>query len=136
MAIAVWPSAAGCFYQQGSPLPADFGACASPAGSAAPGPTWYRDVEPIVIAKCQGCHTDGGIAPFPLGGYEEVTALRGTIRDAVATRTMPPLQPDPCCSTSAPRGRRPGTRCPMTRGCFTPASCWSGRVDRLARFVN
>ena len=43
---------AGCFYNEASPLPDDFGVCTAPpddtAGVAAP--TWYRDVEAIVVA--------------------------------------------------------------------------------------
>jgi hypothetical protein len=91
---------AGCFYEEASPLPDEFGICAEPpddtAGVAAP--TWYRDVEPIVVAKCQGCHTDGGIAPFSLASYGEVVALAPMIRDAVGDRRMPPWQPDACCN--------------------------------------
>ena len=89
----------GCFYDEEMPLPADFGACPLPdetAGVAAP--TWYRDVQPILVAKCQGCHTDGGLAPFALDTLARVSARRGSIHDAVFTRTMPPWQPDPCCT--------------------------------------
>jgi len=91
---------AGCFYDAESPLPEDFGRCTAPdeeTGVAAP--TWYRDVEPIIVAKCQGCHVDGGVAPFALAGYPQVAALRGSIHDAVESRRMPPWQPDPCCAT-------------------------------------
>ena len=34
------------------------------AGSV--GPTYYRDVAPILDAKCASCHRIGGIAPFAL----------------------------------------------------------------------
>jgi hypothetical protein len=92
----------GCFYDEGMPLPADFGSCPLPNDTAAPvgvaEPTWYRDVQPIIVAKCQGCHTEGGLAPFPLDTLNRVSARRGSIHEAVATRTMPPWQPDPCCT--------------------------------------
>lgn len=91
--------AGACFYSEALPLPEDFGQCTAPdelTGVAEP--TWYRDVEPIVKAKCQGCHTDGGIAPFALAGYSQVASLRGILHDAVASRRMPPWQPDPCCT--------------------------------------
>src|SRR5687768_16690640 len=91
---------AGCFYDEAGPLPDDFGTCTIPdEDRAVTDPTWYRDVEPIVIAKCQGCHTEGGIAPFALSGLSQFSALRGVIRDAIDSRLMPPWQPDACCST-------------------------------------
>jgi hypothetical protein len=100
--LAVMTLVAGCFYEEASPLPADFGACTvADEDRAVPEPTWYRDVEPIVIAKCQGCHTEGGIAPFALAGHGQVSGLREIIRDAIETRRMPPWQPDPCCTEYA-----------------------------------
>jgi hypothetical protein len=93
---------AGCFYDESSPLPSDFGACPAPQGPAAPAsaavPTWYADVEPIVVAKCEGCHTSGGIGPFALSSYSQVAAVHEQVRDAVMARRMPPWQPDACCN--------------------------------------
>ncbi len=89
----------GCFYTQDSQLSTQFGVCTVPdedTGVAAP--TWYRDVEPIVVKKCGGCHVDGGIGPFPLQGFSQFSSLRGVIHDAVATKRMPPWQPDECCN--------------------------------------
>lgn len=96
-------ASAGCFYEEASPLPEDFGRCEAPAAPApAPGgaaePTWYRDVEPIVAAKCQGCHAAGGIAPFALEDYAKVASMRELVREAVESRRMPPWQPAPCCN--------------------------------------
>ena len=89
----------GCFYTEDSPLPSEFGVCTSPdEDTGVASPTWYRDVEPIVVAKCQGCHVEGGIAPFPLQGYAQFSSLRGVIHDAVAEKRMPPWQPDECCN--------------------------------------
>ena len=89
----------GCFYDEASPLPDDFATCAAadPAAGVAD-PTWYRDVEPIVIAKCQGCHVEGGLGPFALAGYSQVVTLHGLVRAAIDARTMPPWQPDACCN--------------------------------------
>jgi hypothetical protein len=92
---------AGCFYEEASPLPADFGACAGPPPGETGGvadPTWYRDVEPIFVAKCQGCHVLGGIAPFPLEDPAQIAGVRESVRDAIETRRMPPWQPAPCCN--------------------------------------
>jgi hypothetical protein len=89
----------GCFYDETSPLPESFGTCsvASTATGVAD-PTWYRDLEPLVIAKCQGCHTEGGIAPFALTSYSQLAAVRGIVRDSIDSRRMPPWQPDACCN--------------------------------------
>ena len=90
----------GCFYEEASPLPEDFGRCEGPevAGGGVADPTWYRDVELIVAAKCQGCHVDEGIAPFALEDAAKVAAMRGLVHDAVESRRMPPWQPDACCN--------------------------------------
>jgi hypothetical protein len=91
---------AGCFYDETSPLPEGFGTCTIPdEDRAVTDPTWYRDVEPIVVAKCQGCHTESGIAPFALTGLAQISALREIVRDAIDSRRMPPWQPDACCTT-------------------------------------
>lgn len=57
-------------------------------------PTFYRDVAPIVRDRCTSCHRVDGPAPFPLFSYDDV-ARRGTqIRQVIATRYMPPWQPE------------------------------------------
>src|ERR1044072_6793619 len=88
-----------CFYTEDSPLPEQFGVCTTPdEDTGIADPTWYRDIEPLVTTKCQGCHTDGGIAPFSLQGYSQFSSLRGVIHDAVVDKRMPPWQPDDCCN--------------------------------------
>ncbi len=67
------------------------------AGPSESGPTYVRDIQPLVAAKCANCHTDGGIAPFALETYEQVSALKGAIAASVTARTMPPwLAADGC----------------------------------------
>src|SRR5262245_34538503 len=84
-------------------------ALAGCSGSDAPGtsngePTYVRDIQPLVAAKCVGCHTDGGIGPFPLETYEQVSAVAGPVAAAVAARTMPPwLAGDGCADYVADR---------------------------------
>jgi len=53
-------------------------------------PTFHRDVEPIVQAHCQSCHTEGGLAPFPLVTYAEVSDKAELVAIKTANRTMPP----------------------------------------------
>lgn len=61
------------------------------AACGEPDPTWHSDVAPLVDAYCADCHTSGGIAPFALDDFETTASLAPAIRDAVATRTMPPF---------------------------------------------
>jgi hypothetical protein len=48
--------------------------------------------------KCMSCHREGGNAPMPLTTFEQVSALKTVVRDAVETRRMPPWPPAPCCA--------------------------------------
>ena len=52
--------------------------------------TYYRDAKPIIDVKCKGCHVDGGIGPFPLTSYDEVTAQLALIEFDVERGIMPP----------------------------------------------
>ena len=36
-------------------------------------PTFHKDVQPIVQRSCGNCHVQGGIAPFALQTYQDVT---------------------------------------------------------------
>src|SRR5689334_11679297 len=42
--------------------------------AAATGPTFHKDVEPILQRVCQNCHVTGGIAPFTLLTYDDARA--------------------------------------------------------------
>jgi hypothetical protein len=53
-------------------------------------PTFAEDVAPILAANCWSCHVAGGIAPFPMQDYDEVSALAPAIVAAVESRAMPP----------------------------------------------
>jgi mono/diheme cytochrome c family protein len=74
------------------------GCAAGDEPGAGDGPTWARDVQPLVAAKCATCHTEGGIAPFPLQTYEQVKAMKGAVASAVTARTMPPWMASPDCT--------------------------------------
>lgn len=60
------------------------------AACGRPTPTWEKDLKPLVEARCAGCHTTGGIAPFELLSYEQVKALKDDVKSAVVSRQMPP----------------------------------------------
>jgi len=70
--------------------------------SAAPAiPTFSRDVLPIVQAKCQDCHREGGrdlggmVAPMALTSYAEIQPWAAAIRTAVESDRMPPWHAAP-----------------------------------------
>jgi hypothetical protein len=56
--------------------------------------TWSDNVASIVYDKCSSCHHPGGIAPFSLMSYSEVSPMATAIYDAIATNDMPPWPPD------------------------------------------
>jgi hypothetical protein len=62
-----------------------------------PPPTFYRDILPILQSRCQNCHRKGEMAPMPLETYREVKPFAAAIRNATASRAMPPWFADPCC---------------------------------------
>lgn len=58
-------------------------------------PTFYKDVLPILQAKCQGCHRPGEAAPMSFLTYEQTRPFSAAIRQAVVTKKMPPWGADP-----------------------------------------
>jgi hypothetical protein len=55
-----------------------------------PAPTFTRDVAPIVQERCLGCHRDGGVGPFPLATYEDVSRRASMVRATIEDGSMPP----------------------------------------------
>jgi hypothetical protein len=70
-------------------------ACSS---DPANGPTYYGTVKALVERKCNGCHGEGGIAPYPLASYDDLVQHQEAIRTMVSTRQMPPWPPDDGCN--------------------------------------
>lgn len=60
--------------------------CAAPKSKL----TYYQDVEPILMERCQNCHRSGEIGPMPLMTYAEVRPWAKAIKASVASRKMPP----------------------------------------------
>src|ERR1700733_2725128 len=65
------------------------------AVSAAAAPTFTKDIAPIFYKNCVSCHRPGEIAPMSLIDYQSVRPWAKAIREAVATRKMPPWFADP-----------------------------------------
>jgi len=53
----------------------------------------YADVAPIFADKCAGCHTVGGVAPFPLTSARDARSWAPLIVAATRARLMPPWPP-------------------------------------------
>ncbi len=66
---------------------------ALPAWAA--GPTFTKDVAPILYARCAGCHHANDIAPMSLITYQQARPWAKAMREAVVSRKMPPWQADP-----------------------------------------
>lgn len=60
---------------------------------------YYRDIEPIIMTNCVSCHKAGGLGPFSLRSYEEVSAKGNFIAHVTKTKYMPPWQADPAFQT-------------------------------------
>ncbi|MEW5853566.1 MAG: monooxygenase [Myxococcota bacterium] len=60
--------------------------------------TYHHHVRPILESRCVGCHTAGGIGPFPLTTFEETWHVRDLILHSVVRRTMPPWPPAQGCT--------------------------------------
>jgi mono/diheme cytochrome c family protein len=52
--------------------------------------TYTRDVAPIILQHCAGCHRPGEVAPFPLLTYRDVQKRAKFIAAVVEKRYMPP----------------------------------------------
>jgi hypothetical protein len=74
-------------------LAAILGAVLVHRGGAAGGPTYYRDVSPILDTKCASCHRLGGIAPFALTTAADAKAHAAGIVQMTKVGLMPPWMP-------------------------------------------
>jgi hypothetical protein len=52
--------------------------------------TYYRDVLPILQARCQECHRPGEVGPFSLMTYKQAVTWAEDIKDYTANKKMPP----------------------------------------------
>src|SRR5215469_9413599 len=65
------------------------------AAIAAPAPTFYKDVLPLLQERCQECHRTGEIGPMPLLTYQQVRPWAAAIKESVRLKKMPPWFADP-----------------------------------------
>jgi hypothetical protein len=57
--------------------------------------TFHKNVEPVLQARCQGCHRPGEAAPMSLLTYQDARPWAKAIKQAVMLRKMPPWFADP-----------------------------------------
>jgi hypothetical protein len=57
--------------------------------------TFYRDVLPVLQARCQSCHRPDEIGPMPLLTYAQTRPWAKAIKEAVLSKRMPPWFADP-----------------------------------------
>ena len=56
--------------------------------------TWSNQIVRLFQRRCQECHREGEIAPFPLLTYEDVVGWEAMIREVVNNNRMPPWHAD------------------------------------------
>lgn len=52
--------------------------------------TFHARIERIVQANCFECHRKGGVAPFALETYEQISSRKAALKRVVEDKTMPP----------------------------------------------
>jgi hypothetical protein len=70
-------------------------ALAARAGTAPAGPTFNKDVAPILYQNCTICHRPGEVAPFPLLTYQDAARRARLIAAVTRSRYMPPWKAEP-----------------------------------------
>ena len=60
----------------------------------AEGPTFNKDVAPILWKNCAGCHRPGEVGPFSLLTYQDAAKRADFLQEVTATGQMPPWKPE------------------------------------------
>lgn len=76
------------------PLRPDTGMSLPDAGPGGGDTTYHGDLRPILAENCVTCHTEGGVAPFPLETYAQVSEVGERMREVTRDRIMPPFLAD------------------------------------------
>jgi hypothetical protein len=66
------------------------GATGSTVSGPSAGPTFHKDIEPILQRSCQTCHAVGKIAPFALSSYDDAKTVAPLLVTRTQDRSMPP----------------------------------------------
>ncbi len=57
-------------------------------------PTWSNDVAKIMYGNCTSCHRPGGMAPFSLTTYDDVSPMAAWLEQNITSKNMPPWPAD------------------------------------------
>lgn len=57
-------------------------------------PTWSNDVAKIMYGNCTSCHRPGGMAPFSLTTYDDVSPMAAWLDQNIQSTNMPPWPTD------------------------------------------
>ncbi len=57
-------------------------------------PTWSNDVAKIMYGNCTSCHRPGGMAPFSLTTYDDVSPMAAWLDQNIQSTNMPPWPAD------------------------------------------
>lgn len=75
---------------------------------------YHGDIARLVQRHCVECHREGGVGPFALDSYDNLTAHAGMVREVVRRGTMPPWfaadTDEGATNTDAPAGEQPPSR--------------------------
>ena len=84
-----------------APLPPPSSTCPNNAPASCPSAhPVYADVQPVLAANCEACHSAGGVsASIPLTSFTQVHARRGAVLDQVLNCLMP-LQGAPALTST------------------------------------
>lgn len=63
--------------------------------TAAPTPTFAKDVAPILYRNCAGCHRPGEVGPFSLLDYKDAAKRAELLKEVTTARQMPPWPAEP-----------------------------------------
>ncbi|HWB73584.1 MAG TPA: hypothetical protein VG755_01490 [Nannocystaceae bacterium] len=59
---------------------------------------YWRDLKPVIDARCGACHSADGVAPFSLGSYAEVAPYGELMLAQIDAGVMPPWPASPDCN--------------------------------------
>lgn len=76
----------------------------APEVATTSGPTFHKDIEPILQDHCQMCHVQGGIAPMALLTYADAQPFANKMAAKTGAREMPPWGAQSSADCTPPHG--------------------------------
>ena len=57
--------------------------------------SYAKDIAPLLMNKCAGCHSPGNIGPWSMSNYRKVKSMADMTQEVLLARRMPPWDVDP-----------------------------------------